>query len=193
MTSDERLAELERKVEYMADRQAILDCIVRVSRAVDRFDAELQASCYHPDGKHEVATTAIPGSDTGTRGNAAHAKICDANLHHVTMHSCEIGGDVAHAESYVIGMFLDKDCKRSRILSGRYIDRLEKRDGEWKITLRRGPVEIIMEGNAAMLNMPFFRDRGYLRGTRDGSDLSYARPLTLEGGERWAKLPGDQE
>jgi SnoaL-like domain len=195
VNSEDRLAALERKIQHLTDRQEILDCIMRLSRAVDRFDADLQASCYHPDGVHEVATTPIPGPETGEHGNAAHAKICDANLHHVTTHSCAIDGDVAHAESYVIGMFLDTNLKRSRILSGRYIDRLEKRDGQWKIALRRGPVEIIMEGSAAMLNLPFFRERGYLRGTRGEADLSYARPLTLEGGERWQKIPEaeDQE
>lgn len=185
---EDRLAALERKVAHLADRQEILDCIVRLSRANDRFDRAQQASCFHPDGFHEVASTAIPGPEAGEHANTAHARVCDASLHHVTMHSCEIDGDVAHAESYVIGLFLDKDRKRARILSGRYIDRLERRDGVWKIALRRGPVEIVLEGGAAMIDMPFFRERGYLRGDRDGNDLSYARPLTLEGGTRWQPL-----
>jgi hypothetical protein len=42
-----------------------------------------------------------------------------------------------------------------------------------------------LEGAAAMLNAPAFRERGYLKGSRDKSDLSYVRPLGLEGGERW--------
>lgn len=186
--SDDRLAELERKLQYLTDRQEILDTIVRVARANDRFDADLQSSNYHPDGFHEIASTPVAGPEVGEHGNAGHERICDANLHHVTMHSCEIDGDIAHAESYVMGMFLDKDYKRSRILSGRYLDRLEKRGGVWKIVVRRSTVEIVLEGRAEMLNMPFFRKRGYLRGERDKGDLSYVRPLTLEGGTRWPQL-----
>jgi hypothetical protein len=189
MSSDDRLAELERKIQYLTDRQEIFDCIARLARANDRFDLELHASCYHPDGYQEIASTPVPGPQAGNHHNAGHERISDANLHHVTTHLCEIDGDVAHAESYVIGMFLDKEVKRSRILSGRYLDRLEKRNGEWKIALRRGPVEIVLEGRADLLNMEFFRKRGYLRGSRGPDDLSYTRPFTLEGGERWPQLP----
>lgn len=53
------------------------------------------------------------------------------------------------------------------------------------IVVRRATVEVIVEGTATMLNLPQFRERGYLKGSRDKSDLAYARPLTREGGERW--------
>jgi hypothetical protein len=185
MSDNDRLAELERKVRRLTDRQEILDCIVRNSRGNDRFDTELVASSYHPDGFHEIGDRAIPGPKYGEHANQAHGAMCERNLHHVTMHSCEIDGDVAHAESYVIGLFLDKGCESARILSGRYIDRLERRDGEWRIVVRRSTVEVILEGASAMLNAPAFRDGGYLKGSRDKSDLAYVRPLTLEGGERW--------
>jgi hypothetical protein len=185
MSSSDRLAELERKIQNLTDRQEILDCIVRNSRGNDRFDAELVASSYHPDGMHEIARDAIPGPHYGEHANHAHGAMCERNLHHVTMHACEIDGDVAHAESYVLGLFLDKGCQTSRILSGRYIDRLEKRDGEWRIVVRRATVEVILEGAASMIDNPVFRERGYLKGSRDKTDLAYARPLTLEGGERW--------
>jgi hypothetical protein len=189
MNDSNRIDELERKLQYLTDRQEIRDVVTRVARGNDRFDAELHSSCYHPDGFHEVASRPIPGPEIGEHANSSHGRICQQSLHHVTMQLCEIDGDVAHAESYVIGMFLDNDGKRARILSGRYLDRLEKRNGAWKIAVRRAPVEIIMEGSAAMINMSFFRQRGYLKGVRDRSDLSYARPLGLEDGERWDHNP----
>jgi hypothetical protein len=109
--------------------------------------------------------------------------MCDQNMHHVTMHSCEIDGNVAHAESYVIGLFLDKGGETSRILSGRYIDRLEKRDGKWGILARRATVEVVLEGTAKM--MEALRKGHYLKGGRDKDDLTYVRPLGMEGGPRW--------
>lgn len=185
MSNDDRLAELERKIQHLTDREEILDCIVRNSRGNDRFDPELVASSYHVDGSHEIGRTIIPGLKYSEHANQAHGAMCEQNLHHITMHSVEIDGNVAHAESYVIGLFLNKGTQTSRILSGRYIDRLEKRDGAWRIMVRRATVEVILEGTAAMLNAPAFRGRGYLKGTRDKSDLSYVRPPGLEGGERW--------
>jgi SnoaL-like domain len=122
MSSNDRLAKLECKIQYLTDRQEILDCITRNSRGNDRFDTELVASSYHTDGFHEIGRNVIPGPKYGEHANHAHSAMCERNLHHVTMHSCEIDGDVAHAENYVIGLFLNKGTESSRILSGRYID-----------------------------------------------------------------------
>jgi hypothetical protein len=185
VNNDDRLAALERQLQYLIDRQQILDCIVRTSRGNDRFDGERISGAYHADGIHELGRLQICGSDYGTHANHAHAAIAEVNLHNVTMHSCEINGDVAHAESYVIGLFLDKGCETARILAGRYIDRVERRDGQWKIVLRRATVEIPLEGKAILPNRKTVPGSGYLKGSRDTSDPSYERPLTTQGGERW--------
>ena len=101
------------------------------------------------------------------------------------MQTCEIDGDVAHTESYVIGLFADKGAETSRMLAGRYIDKLEKRDGKWGIVLRRATVEVAMEGKAILPNGGPIAGSGYLKGDRDRTDPSYQRPLTVDGGERW--------
>lgn len=188
ITTEDRLADLERKIRHLTDRQEILDCITRNSRGNDRFDADLTAGTYHEDGVHELARNRCPGPEYGMHANEAHAALCEVNLHHITNHSCEINGDEAHAETYVIGLFLDPGANSSKILSGRYIDRLERRDGVWKIALRRASVEVVLAGDASLLNSPVFREKGYLKGSRDRTDPSYQRPLTLEGGERWPAI-----
>jgi hypothetical protein len=185
MSSDGRLAALEAKVQELMDRQAIFDCIKRNSRGNDRFDVDLVTSSYQSDGLHELGAKHISGREYGEHANKAHGLLFDANLHNVTMHSCEIDGDVAHAESYSLGIFLDKGGETGRILAGRYIDRLEKRDGEWRIALRRATVEIALEGKAALPNGVPLPGSGYLRGNRDRTDPSYERPLSTESGGRW--------
>ncbi|MCJ2180218.1 nuclear transport factor 2 family protein [Novosphingobium album (ex Hu et al. 2023)] len=182
---EDRFAALERELRALKDRQEILDCIVSTSRGNDRFDKDLITGSYHPDGQHELGRQIISGQDYGDHANHAHGAISEVNLHNVTMHSCEIDGDVAHAESYVIGLFADKGAATSRMLAGRYIDRLERRDGIWRIALRRATVEVAMEGKAILPNGNGVVGSGYLKGSRDRSDPSYQRPLTAEGGERW--------
>lgn len=185
MSSEDRLTELERKLQYLADRQEILDCVTSTARGNDRFDEELIVASYHADGWHELGRTLISGKEYGDHANKAHGVISETNLHNVTMQTCDIDGDVAHCESYVIGLFADKGAETSRILAGRYIDRLEKRDGKWGIVLRRATVEVAMEGKAILPNGQGLVGSGYLKGNRDRSDPSYERPLTTEGGERW--------
>lgn len=185
MNNDDRLSALEAKVQELMDRQAIFDCIKRNSRGNDRFDVDLVSSSYHDDGLHEVGHNRVPGPDYGEHANAAHDKLFDANLHNVTMHMCDIDGDVAHAESYSLGMFLDKGGETGRVLAGRYIDRLEKRDGEWRIVLRRSTVEVALEGKATLPTGAMLPGSGYLKGNRDCTDPSYERPLTPDSGARW--------
>lgn len=75
---------------------------------------------------------------------------------------------------------LNHDGVTARVISGRYIDRLEKRDGEWKIAVRRSTAELMFTVDASGSLSELFKDQGYSRGTRDRRDLSYLRPLTLE-------------
>jgi len=185
MTTEDRLAALEAKMQAVDDRQAILDCIKRNSRGNDRFDVELVTSSYHPDGVHELGENQISGREYGEHANLAHGRLFDANLHNITMHNCDIEGDVAHAESYTIGIFLDKGGETARILAGRYLDRLEKRDGEWRIALRPATVEIALEGAAKLPTGDFLPGSRYLRGNRDKTDPTYIQPLTTDTGARW--------
>lgn len=185
MNTEDRLTALEAKLQDLLDRQAIFDCIKRNSRGNDRFDVELITSSYHADSIHELGQKQISGREYGEHANAAHRALFDANLHNVTMHMCEIDGDVAHAESYSVGIFLDKGGETGRILAGRYIDRLERREGEWRIVLRRATVEIAIKGEATLPNGATLPGSGYLTGQRDRTDPSYERPLTTNSGGRW--------
>lgn len=185
MNTEERLAALEAKMQEMQDRQAIFDCIKRSARGNDRFDTELVASSFHDDAIHDNGRQRVEAKGCGEHANAAHGMLFDANLHNVTMHICEIDGDVAHTESYSLGLFLDKGGETGRALAGRYIDRLERRDGEWRIAVRRTTVEVAIEGKAALPGGIALNGSNYLKGHRDRTDLSYARPLGLESGDQW--------
>ena len=119
--------------------------------------------------------------------NAVHAAGSRLHLHNITTHICDIEGDVAHCESYVLVGLLNNDEKSARLINGRYIDRLERRDGEWKIALRRCTVDLLISGDASILKAPIFVEQGYIKGMRDKRDLCYQRPLKLDEtpADRW--------
>jgi hypothetical protein len=179
MTTEAELDDLRRRVQHLEDRAAILDCIARHARGCDRHDVTLLMSTYHDDGVDEHGATVNAGPDYASWANAVHAATSEAHLHNVTTHICEIDGDVAHAESYVIVAMLSPDCLTATLLNGRYIDRLERRDGDWKIEVRRTTLELMLTADASVLQSAFLRDEGYIKGMRDRSDVSYARPLEL--------------
>jgi hypothetical protein len=178
MSIEDDLAELRREVQDLKDRQAVLDCIMNQARGHDRHDLELMASAYHADGVDEHGPVVKAGPDYGEYANDAHSKVFIDHLHNITNHTCEIDGDVAHAETYVIGAMRVKDGRTVSLLGGRYVDRLERRDGDWKIALRRCTIEWVMHGDTSAISSGAFA--GFIKGAWDPSDVSYARPLERE-------------
>lgn len=174
-----QLAAQQQASRRLGDRQQILDCVMRHARGVDRHDVELMNSCYHADGVARYGPAIVPGPEHGEWSNGAHAERFGLHLHHVTTHNCELDGDVAFCESYVLATFIANDQQRASVVSGRYFDQLERRDGEWRIAVRRTVIDICLEGDASFL--------GAFRGSEidesdfwSRKDISYLRPLDVE-------------
>ncbi len=187
--SEDRLAEIERKLRYLTDLQEIRERIARHARGCDRHDIKINASAFHEGGVHELGNRLFDGKAYGAHSNAGLGAMFEATLHNPTLQTCEIDGDVAHAESYVIGIMLDRDKgdggeRTSQVVAGRYIDRLERRGGRWGIIVRRVTVEVVVQGSAAIMSSEPFKAQNYLKGNRDKSDLSYVRPLGLQEADR---------
>jgi hypothetical protein len=160
------------QLQQLLDRQAIADCLQRNARGQDRHDLELMASSYHPDAIDDHGDYVGPGQAYGERANAAHQAFT-CHQHHLTTQSVDLFGDTAHAETYYLAI-LRAESGAVVLASGRYIDRLERRDGEWRLSNRVVTVE-------SRSNLPDAenddRDPVFYPGTQDRTDLSYQRPL----------------
>lgn len=160
-------------VQYLLDRQAILDVVNRYARAVDRHDVELMLEVYHADATDEHGVFRGPPIPFAEWANKFHFDGYFAHTHNITTHNCEIDGDTAHAESYCLYALRRREKPQVVIGCGRYIDRLEKRDGEWRIALRKLYIDWRAEADGTI----FLTPNGYPEGSRDRSDPSYDRPL----------------
>ncbi len=182
-----RRAEIEalhRDVAFQKDRQQILDCIMREARGRDRQDVVISASCYWPEGFDEHGPVITPLPDFPERANWGHGKFFSATMHNIATHTCEIDGDTAHCETYVIGGLLSADQQTMTLAPGRYFDRLEKRGEEWRILYRRCTVEMSLQGSAEWVHSPAVK--GFLRSVWSKEDVSYQRPIKVgSDGVRW--------
>jgi ketosteroid isomerase-like protein len=178
--SDVDISLVNQKLDFLLDRLAISDCIARHARGHDRHDADMISAAYHDDGFDEHGKSVNAGPDYAEWINAVHAAGSQVHLHNVTTQNVEVEGDVAHAESYVLVSLLNHDAQTARVINGRYIDRLERRDGVWRIVVRRSTVELMFTADASLLSSHIFRDQGYSRGVRSHRDLSYRRPLSID-------------
>ena len=178
------LSELLDTVRHLKDRQDILDCIQRECRARDRQDEAQITACWWPDGvdEHGVVITRVP--DYATRANMGHQMLFNMTSHNITNHLCDIDGDTAHCESYVIGGLFWQDNERTTMAFGRYLDRLERREGEWRLHTRKCTIEMSADANGSWV----FTDnvKGFLKARWDGQDPSDNRPFVAgTEGLRW--------
>jgi hypothetical protein len=120
-------------------RQRIHDALVRSCRGVDRLDADLIRSAYHSDAldDHGSFVGSVDDFIAWVMGNHGDGKII-ACTHHLSNVLIVVEGNVAHCESYALvthrRMFDGILC--DMLTHGRYLDRFEERDGEWKIAHR---------------------------------------------------------
>jgi len=170
----ERLARMER----LLDRQDIVDCLTRFSRGMDRFDREVFLSAFHRDAVI-AAGVYVGGPDAlYDWASALHRQGQVATHHNLLNLTCEIDGDTAHAETYYLFVGRNRD-ETNWIAGGRYLDRLEKRNGEWRIAFRNNAIE--WSGVVPTMPLPFgdvpdIHANG--APTRGKDDPSYRRPLT---------------
>jgi hypothetical protein len=186
MSAEQELSELKATVAYLKDRQDILDCIQRESRARDRQDVEQIAGCWWEDGVDEHGAVVTFAPDYPEKANKGHAMNFNLTSHNITNHICDLAGDVANCESYVIGGLNWLDGKSTTIAIGRYLDRLEKRNGEWRIVVRRCTIEATADCDGTWIHSK--NVKGFLKGLWSKEDPSYARPYSWkpkEEGVRW--------
>jgi hypothetical protein len=170
------LSELSPEVQRLVDRQAIVDCLHRYSRGLDRLDRDCLASAYHPDAAdHHGAFRGRPSEFVEWATNLLRGE-WDISLHVLDVNNVEIDGDVAHSECYVLFSQRRVDGEGLDFGGARYLDRLERRDGEWKIAAR----QLIIDWTARAQTMVFADIPEYPTGKRDRSDPSYARPLEID-------------
>lgn len=178
--------ELLATVRYLKDRQDILDCIVRECRARDRQDAEQIASCWWEDGTDEHGAFIYHMPDYPEQANTGHRAAFRMTSHNITNHLCELDGDTAYCESYVIGGLAWLNGATTSIAFGRYLDQLEKRGGEWRMKTRRCTLEMTADADPKWLEAEAIK--GFLKPLWSREDPSYERPIVAKDtsqGVRW--------
>jgi hypothetical protein len=165
------------EIQHLIDRQSIHDCLTRYCRGVDRFDRELVLSAYHPDAIDDHGVFVGMRDEFVDWVFALHGKGQISTQHHLTNHTCEIDGDVAHAETYYLFTARNVD-ETLWVAGGRYLDRLERRENQWRIATRYCIVE--WSGTPPAGPIPF-ADISDVHANgkpgRNAADPSYLRPL----------------
>lgn len=153
-----------------ADREAIVDCLHRLSRGQDRLDDELILSAYHPDAMDYHGKFQGSPQEFVEWLRESHATRTTNQLF-LSNFTIDLDGDTAHVETYFMVPIRRDGSPNVNYTCGRYIDRFDRRGGEWRIAVRVVVTESVGQATAVPI------DPGSDTGRRDRSDISYVRPL----------------
>jgi hypothetical protein len=151
---------------------AIREMLHRYCRAVDRGDRELFRSIYHPDAIEHHGKFEGLGLDFV---DYALDRVAAVELwqHHPTTINIDVVGDTAYSEAYYMSssvFFPDEQGNREMWdLFGRYIDRFEYRNGEWRIAERM----CVRDFRHDRIIGPPLSKEVHIQGTKDTKDPSY--------------------
>jgi hypothetical protein len=157
----------------MAER-AIQRVLTSYSRGVDRFDFESVRSCYWPDGTDDHGSF-VGGVDEFISFVQKSLNRFERTAHFLgnVQIDVDLSRGVARSETYAIAFhrYSDAEGNPTDMWAGlRYVDRFERRDGQWRIRKRvcaydwRRTDQVGADGG--------FADT-YARGIRSADDIVY--------------------
>ena len=128
---------ITQELKAYLDREKIRDCLARLARGEDRRDAELiSASCW-PDSTSDYGVF-VGNFDEYLAWVVPGSPAIPVTQHVLAQSVIDLKGDAALAETQVISYHRINMGQEERdvVIGGRYLDRMERRGGEWRIAKR---------------------------------------------------------
>jgi hypothetical protein len=125
-------------IAQWVSKGAIAGILATHSRGVDRADANLIQAAYHPDAAVDYGFFAGPARELAAILAGAQ-RGQPVTLHRTSNMWIKVEGESARSESYVLA-YAEHQAESpgtQRFIGGRYLDRHERRAGEWRLGHRR--------------------------------------------------------
>lgn len=162
------------RLSALADKADCTELVMRVARAIDRRDAELLASLFHPDATDDHGMFA--GTATDFIAFVMPLLATMKQTQHVLGQTLvKLDGDRAASETYFVAhhTLAGPDGDILMLAAGRYLDRFERRGGTWKISHRHA----VYDWNSAVPSTDSFdraNPESWAYGVAGKTDRSYA-------------------
>lgn len=167
------------RLQEIVDKQDIHEVAMRYCRACDRVDVALLRTVFHQDaylayGSFDgPATEFVPWVIKHIREDYVHG------YHGIANEYVVVEGDVAYGELYAVvnnAVVTEEGQVIENMIWGRYIDRYERRSGEWRIAHRQFLLDSIESRPSSdqVRDRPDQSEDGLAWGTRSIDDASYS-------------------
>jgi hypothetical protein len=122
------------RLERLADIQEMRDALTRYCRGTDRVDFELASSAFWPDSTEDHGPYKGTSHDFIKGIMPVLREQYEQLYRYTTNFTVEFHGEQAESETYWCAILRDATLDLFQV--GRYLDRWERRKGEWKIAAR---------------------------------------------------------
>jgi len=140
---------LEKELQKLLDKQAITELIHRYAHAVDRGDAEMLRSILHPDAVCDLGAVKFTAQEyyEAVKKILVEPQRYWAVQHRVSNILIDLRGDMALSECVAASWHgREENGQRYHDFNSlRYLDRFERRSGEWRFVHRKAIYEWNLE------------------------------------------------
>jgi hypothetical protein len=162
-------------IRALLDKQSIYEVLITYCRGVDRCDEALVRSVYHEDSFDDHGYWRGSGADFAPFVTRRLTAANSATTHAITNVMIELDGDSAWSESQVMATLVRKDSQplKADVMGARYLDRLSRREGVWRIEERT----VVLDWHKTEIwagEAPPVPTEGFARGGRYPEDPVYA-------------------
>ena len=172
-------APLDPRIQLLIDKEEIREVVYKFAHGVDRHNWDMAKSCFHEGAYDNHGVFSGDAAEYITWVSENLPKLAHGTMHFVGNSLIEVDGDTAHSESYLVGYhrYTRPSGTRADFVGGaRYVDKLERRDGAWKIVHRLLVWEWVRDDAVDMEWEGFGIDpSAFAFGTHDKDDPSYSR------------------
>lgn len=162
-------------ITEVADRLAIAETLALYCRGIDRCDGALLAEVFTPDALIDYGDGAKPIAETipGLMAGLGSMRLTQHNISNTVM---RLAGERARAETNCVALHIipTPDGEIELVVGGRYLDRLEKLEGRWRIAERLYVMDWNRTSPATMQTAGGLFDGLQRRGARVADDPSTA-------------------
>ena len=178
---------MNEQFQALLDKQSIYELLVSYCRGVDRCDEDLIRSAFHDDSYDDHGYWKGPGRELAPFLADRLRKANSATTHSIMNVLIELQGDLARSEAQVHATLIRRgsDPVEVDVVGARYLDRLSRRAGTWRIERRT----VVLDWQRTEVwpdSAPPVPTQGFVRGGRRPEDPSY-------GGARRAGVGNDRE
>ena len=162
-------------ITEVADRLAIAETLALYCRGIDRCDGALLAEVFTPDALIDYGDGAKPIAETipGLMAGLGSMRLTQHNISNTVM---RLAGETARAETNCVALHISPtpEGEIELVVGGRYLDRLEKLEGRWRIAERLYVMDWNRTSPATMQTSGGLFDGLQRRGARVADDPSTA-------------------